>query len=534
MFRLRRKRYSLILGTLVLAFTVMVAGCGPGPQPAEQPPAHPGADAPPAAPVEGGTLKVIIDAEPPTIDMHISTTTLVYNVGWHIFEQLYTLDEHFDVVPMLAADLPEISEDKLTYTIKLRQGVYFHNGKEMTSADVVASLNRWGEYSSNGKALFADVASVEADGPYRVKLTLTRPIGTVLVYLAIPNGGAAIYPEEIAAEAGGESIQEFIGTGPFEFVEWQPNQFIKLKKYEGYQPVDFPATGFGGAKKAYVDELYFYFVSDAAVRIAGVEAGDYHFADFVPVDEYDRLKDISGLVAKASQPRGWFAVVFNKKEGPMSNKLIRQAFLTALDMEPIMQAGYGHPDFWRLDPSIMFKEQIWWSNAGGENYNQKNPDKAKALLEQAGYDGEPIRWMTGPLEYNFSLAAKNQLEKVGFNIELERMEWATLTERRSNPELWDAFSTGFTFRADPTMMVFLRPTFAGWWENETVQDLLAEMAVEINFDRRYALWEQIQEIFYDDVPVVKIGDYSNLRLMRDNVKNFANMNEIFFWNVWLE
>lgn len=486
------------------------------------------------APVEGGAMKVIIDAEPPTIDMHISTTTLVYNVGWHIFEQLYTLDEQFDVIPMLAADLPEISEDKLTYTFPLRQGVTFHNGKEMTSADVVASLERWGEVSSNGTALFADVASLEADGPYSVKMTLERPIGTVLVYLAIPNGGSAIYPEEIAAVAGAESVEEYIGTGPFEFVTWAPNQYIQLKKYEGYQPVDFPASGFGGEKTAHVDELFFYTIADASVRIAGVESGEYHFADFVPVDEYDRLKDTPGMVTEASQPRGWFSAVFNKQEGPLSNKLVRQAFLAALNMEPIMQAGYGHPDFWRLDPSIMFKEQIWWTDAGSQWYDQNDPDRARDLLEEAGYDGEPIRWMTGPLEYNFSLTAKNQLEAAGFNIDLERMEWATLTDRRSNPELWDAFSTGFTFRADPTMMVLLRPTYAGWWENEPVQALLAEMATEEEFEIRYALWEQVQEIFYDDVPSVKIGDYSNLRIMRDNVRNFANMNEIFFWNVWME
>ncbi len=280
--------------------------------------------------------------------------------------------------------------------------------------------------------------------------------------------------------------------------------------------------------------LVFNFIADASVRIAGVEGGDYHFADFVPVDEYDRLKEMPNMDAVPSQPRGWFSVVFNKQEGVMAEQKIRQAFLAALNMEPIMDAGYGHRDFWRLDPSIMFKEQIWWSDAGAEYYNQNDPDRARQLLEEAGYNGEPIRWMTGPLEYNFSLAAQNQLEAVGFNIELERMEWATLTDRRGNPELWDAFSTGFTFRADPTMMVVMRPTYAGWWENEEVQELLAEMSVEEEFEIRYELWERAQEIFYEDVPTVKIGDYSNLRILRDNVKGFQHMNEIFFWNVWLE
>lgn len=521
-----RKIWLAVLAIILIAVMVP-AGCSPKEE-AEGAGPETSTD-----PTFGGTLKIVIDAEPPTIDMHVSTTTLVYHVGWHIFEQLYTLDENFDIIPMLAAGLPEISEDKLTYTIKLREGITFHNGKEMTSADVVASLERWGEVAGNGKVLFDKVASLEADGPYQIKLTLAEPIGTVLVYLAIPNGGAAIYPEEIVGGAGADPLQEFIGTGPYEFVEWQPNQYIKLKRYEDYEKVDFAATGYGGAKTAYADEIDFYFFADAAVRIASVESGDYHFADFVPVDEYDRLKDTEGVAAVASQPRGWFTVVFNKKEGVMSDKLIRQAFLAALDMEPIMEAGYGHRDFWRLDPSIMFKEQVWWSDAGGEFYNQNDPERAEALLEEAGYDGTPVRWLTGPLEYNFSLAAKNQLEKVGFNIELERMEWATVTEHRNNPERWEAFSTGMTFRADPTMMVVVTPSYAGWWENDDLVELLAEMAVEEDFELRYALWEQVQKLFYEEVPTVKIGDYSNLRLLRDDVKGFANMNEIFFWNVWL-
>jgi peptide/nickel transport system substrate-binding protein len=523
------KKTWLTALVILLIAVLALTGCGRKAQP-------PGGGPEPVTgtdPVFGGTLKLVIDAEPPTIDMHASTTTLVYHVGWHIFEQLYTLDEEFDIIPMLAAGMPEISTDKLTYTIKLREGVTFHNGKEMTSADVVASLERWGTVSGNGKALFGKIASLEADGPYQIKLTLNAPIGTVLVYLAIPNGGAVIYPEEIVGGAGADPLKQYVGTGPYEFVEWQPNQYIKLKRFDGYKKVDFAATGYGGAKEAYADEIDFFFFSDPSVRIASVESGDYHFADFVPVDEYDRLKDTPGMVAEASQPRGWFSVVFNKTEGVMSNKLIRQAFLAALDMEPIMDAGYGHRDFWRLDPSIMFKEQVWWSNAGEQFYNQNNPERAKALLTEAGYNGEPIRWMTGPLEYNFSLAAKNQLEKVGFNIELERMEWGTVTERRSNPELWEAFSTGFTFRADPTMMVVVTPTYAGWWANDDLVALLSKMATEEDFATRYALWEQVQELFYDEVPTVKIGDYSNLRILRDNIKGFANMNEIFFWNVWL-
>jgi len=200
----------------------------------------------------------------------------------------------------------------------------------------------------------------------------------------------------------------------------------------------------------------------------------------------------------------------------MSNVKMREAFLTALDMGPILAAGYGDEAFWRLDPSIMLKEQVWWSDVGKEKYNQGDIEKAKKLLEEAGYKGEEIVWMSGRLEYNLSLAAKNQLEKAGFNIDLQAMEWATLADRRKNPELWDIFSTGMTTKPDPTMFTPLN------------------LATETDFDKRYKLMEEIQELFYTEIPTIKVGDYANFRIAAKNVKGFKNMNEIFFWNVWKE
>jgi oligopeptide/dipeptide ABC transporter ATP-binding protein len=143
-----------------------------------------------------------------------------------------------------------------------------------------------------------------------------------------------------------------------------------MVRFEDYQPVDFPADGFGGKKVTYVDELQFIPISDEAVRLTSVEGGEYDFADFVPVDEYIRLKDHPTIQALPSVPRAWFAFQFNKRAGVMSDVKIREAFLTALDMGPILASGYGDEAFWRLDPSIMLKEQIWWSDVGKEKYNK--------------------------------------------------------------------------------------------------------------------------------------------------------------------
>ncbi|MDN5323575.1 MAG: peptide/nickel transport system substrate-binding protein [Clostridia bacterium] len=487
-----------------------------------------------SGPKMGGVLQVVIDADPPTIDPHASSTTLTFVVGYHIFEGLYTLDEQLKPIPMLAEDFPKISNDALTYTFKLRTGLKFHNGNSVTAEDVVASLKRWGNMSKYGKSLFKNVEAVEAKDEQTVELKLTKPTGTTLVSLAMPNGGAFIYPKELCEKYPDKPMEEFIGTGPFKFVEWLPNQYIKLIRYEEYQPVEAATNGYGGKKVAYLDELKFIPISDETVRITSVEGGEYDFADFVPVDEYTRLKDDPNIQAIPSAPRAWFAFNFNKRAGIMSNVKIREAFLTALDMEPILAAGYGDEAFWRVDPSIMLKEQAWWSDIGKEKYDQGDIEKAKKLLAEAGYKGEKIVWMSGPLEYNLSLAAKNQLEKAGFNIDLQSMEWATLADRRKNPELWDIFSTGMTLKPDPTMFTALNPNYAGWWESPRLIKLLDNLAQETEFNKRYAIMEEIQELFYTEIPTVKVGDYANLRILAKNVKGFTSMNEIFFWNVWKE
>ena len=487
-----------------------------------------------AEPKMGGVLKVVIDADPPTLDPHCSSTTLTTVVGYHMFEGLFTLDETLNPIPMLAADLPEISDDKLVYTIKLRPGLKFHNGQDVTAEDAVASVKRWGKISKYGKSFFKNVDSIEAKDRLTVELRLTKPVGTTLIFLAFLKGGAYIYPKELCEKYPDEPVEENIGTGPFKFVEWKPHQYIKMVRFEDYKPVEFPANGFGGKKVAYVNELQFIPISDEAVRLTSVEGGEYDFADFIPVDEFDRLKDHPDIQALPSVPRAWFAFQFNKRAGIMSEVKMREAFLTALDMGPILAAGYGDEAFWRLDPSIMLKEQIWWSDVGKEKYNQGDIEKAKKLLEEAGYKGEKIIWMSGPLEYNLSLAAKNQLEKAGFNIDLQAMEWATLADRRKNPEIWDIFSTGMTTKPDPTMFTPLNPAYAGWWESPKLIELMDKIAIETDFDKRYKLMEEIQELFYAEIPTIKVGDYANFRIAAKNVQGFKNMNEIFFWNVWKE
>src|SRR6266404_3415506 len=198
---------------------------------------------------KGGVLKIGNLGEPPSLDPHWGTQTITEVLTNHIFEGLYALDEKYQPIPMLADGMPAVSKDGLTYTIKLRKGVKFHNGKEMTSDDVVASIVRWSKRSVYGKSLFAQVVDFKATDKYAVELKLKEKSAIVLVSLAVPNNMGAIYPKEIAEKfPPDQRITEFVGTGPFKLAEWKPDQYIRMTRFDDYKGLPGKQSGSGGAK----------------------------------------------------------------------------------------------------------------------------------------------------------------------------------------------------------------------------------------------------------------------------------------------
>src|SRR5438105_10660702 len=169
-------------------------------------------------PRTGGVLRAAMMGEPPTLDLHTTTAVIVQQITWHIYETLFTYDRQYNAVPMLA-DTHTVTDNGRTYLVKLRRGVKFHNGKELTSADVVASLRRWGRLATPGKQLWKNVEGVEANDASTVAMYLKDSSGALLMGLARPNNGAVIYPQEIVEAAGDNPIKEYVGTGPYRFVE---------------------------------------------------------------------------------------------------------------------------------------------------------------------------------------------------------------------------------------------------------------------------------------------------------------------------
>lgn len=490
-------------------------------------------------PVEGGTLVVALAGEPPTLDIHQTTAGIVSLITWVMYEPLFTYDEGFQIIPMLA-ESHEVSEDGLINTLKLRQGVLFHNGEEMTAADVIASIERWGGMSGHGGALLEAVESVNQVDEYTIEYHMTEPFGTFVATLAENYQGCAIYPKSVIDAAGAEPMTTgFIGTGPYKLVEWIPDQVIRFERFDEYSALEGEPVGHGGAKQQFLDEIHFVPVPDEAARVAGIQAGDYHYLSTIGTDQFSVLDGAEGLVVEKLPPSDIDVIVLNWRSPLTENVLIRQAFQAAISSEPILQAAHGE-GFYRIDPGVMLAETAWHSTVGEESYNIGDPERAKQLLEEAGYDGTPLRFMSTqeyPYLYNIGLVAVQQLEQAGFTVEFETYDWATLVERRGNPDLWDAFPTSYPFSSDPTQLSLLQLcSWPGWWCSDATSAEFDLLRGETDFESRFAHWEAIQSNFYSEIPMIKVGDFGSIAVMSDKIGGWVPMVQLAVpvWNWWLK
>lgn len=519
---------------VALILSLALTACGSG-KPATS---NQGAE-PNAGPRKGGVLKVALNSSPPTLDYQTTTAGLTKKVAWHIFETLYTLDKDYKVVPMLAEGMPQISQDGKIWTIKLRQNVPFHNGQTMKADDVLASLTRWGQIAPTGRALFGAVESLSKKDDYTVEFKLKRPYGLLLEALANPDQAAAIMPEAIAKGAGKDPVKEFIGTGPYKFVEWKPDQYIRVVRFDNYAARSEEASGLGGKKVAYLDQIDFIPVKDESVRTDGVTTGEYHVADIVPADSYERLKDNKSLQLVVEKPFRWIGGVFNTTKPPFDNVKTRQAALAAVNDSEVLAAAIGPQPFWRLDPGISFIETPYYNQAAKELYNQQNLDKARQLLKESGYNGQTVVLLATkdyPYMYKTALVTKANLEAIGMKVDLQVFDWATVTSRRADKTKWDMFFTGFLFTVDPTGIPFMnaKGTWPGWYKSDAMAALTEEFQAKTGLQERKAVAEKMQKLFYEEVPVVKYGDAFEFVVLNQAVKGYRNMIDITFWNTWLE
>jgi peptide/nickel transport system substrate-binding protein len=492
-------------------------------------------------PVRGGRLRVAATGQPAGLDMHFTNQRTVTMIGWQMYEALFTFDSDYNTVPMLAQG-HEVSEDGLTVTITLRQGVPFHNGEEMTAADVVASFNRWAPVSSLGLAISDFLTEFVEVDPSTVQFTLTEPLVALPSMLARQAQGLSIHPKSVIDAAGTNPMtdEHYIGTGPYQFVERQADRFTLFQRFDGYVGVEGPPSGYAGSKAAYLDELEFLPVPDEAARVAGLQSGDYHYLEEIIPDQIEAIGDDPAVNIQILPPRSYGIIVLNNAAGPMSNVTMRQAVQAAIEVVSSGLATHGE-GYFEPGPGIMLPQTAWHSEVSAELYNQGNPERAAELLAEAGYDGTPIRVLCTQEDlgdYNAAVVAQQQLEEAGFTIELEVSDEATLEENIEDDSRWDISTNAIVFRPDPVLIPqFASCTFDGKWCSDEKVAIVARLQTESEFDARFAAFEELQQLWYRDAPAIKLVNNYGVAALSARVRNVIETThfeiEPEFANTWL-
>ncbi|WP_422367369.1 ABC transporter substrate-binding protein [Pelagibius sp.] len=487
------------------------------------------------APRFEGTLNVATDREHPHFDPHLTTTNHVIEISNHVTEALFTLGAKGTPEPSLAESY-EVSEDGKIYTIKIRSGVKMHNGDVLASSDVVASLNRYLTYGTYGRReVAANVASVDAVDDLTVKITLNERFPFILYQLSAPiGGGPFIYPKELIEEVEGSPITQPIGTGPYRFVSYRKNVSVVLERFEDYVGREEAPSGFAGGRVAYFDRIVEHYVADEAVRVAGLQTGEYQIAVNITPDLYELYKDDPAIRPRVVLAT-WPCFNFNKQSGPMTDQRVREAFRLAIDVSQIAPA-LGPDEFVSMDPALVFQGSPWFSEVGDEIYRSQDMARAQALLQESDYDGLPIRILVNPSRphiYTPAVIAQPMLEEAGFSVELVPVDSATYSEFRSDPNRMDVFSCAYSPRQDPTLMVALGARHPGWWDTEEKTRLITEMQTTDDMEVRYAAWEELQRHFYEYVPLMKIANLAQLHLeSADYSGAWYEVAQRYYLNTW--
>ena len=217
------------------------------------------------------------------------------------------------------------------------------------------------DVSPRGKAVSKEIDSLKAKGPLSIDIVLKEPYAPLVSQLALPSGMAAIMAKETLAQP----LREFVGTGPYRFKERKPDQYVLLTRFDAYSARKEAASGYGGKRVATMEELRFVPVPNANTRVEGALAGQFHYADLLPIEALGRLEKASGKVVPIMTPSfGFPYLVLNTKEGVAANQPLRQAMQAALGEGEMLAAGFGDTRFFVVEGNHFPKGSPFFSTAG--------------------------------------------------------------------------------------------------------------------------------------------------------------------------
>ncbi len=438
-------------------------------------------EAEPAA--EGGTLRAAIGGDPDQLDAHTTTSSFAFTVLENVYDTLVQPGEDLTMEPALAESW-ETSEDLLTWTFTLREGVTFHDGSELDAGDVVASFERIAEEGDNAFRLEA-VEEFNAPDELTVELVLNRPAPNLLEQIG-PFKGMAIAPAE-AIEAG--TMQDDpIGTGPFEFVSFSPGDSVTLERFDDYWGGDVALDG-----------IEFQVVPDEGTKLTSLQTGEVDWIDSVPPEQVEELGADDQIELDQVAGNDYWYIALNQDREPFDDPAVRRAIAFALDIDVITEAARF--DAATPNETAIPETSFWYHDY--EPYGH-DPDQARQLLEDAGVTDLTVDLMVTnefPETVTFAQVMEAQLGEVGIDVQIRTEDFTTWLADQGDGE-FDAFGLSWLGNIDPDDYYYAQHhsegsfNFHGFADPET-DELLDSARVETDEDDRKELYDQAAERIVD-------------------------------------
>jgi peptide/nickel transport system substrate-binding protein len=473
-------------------------------------------------PVSGGTVRWALDNNIATLDA-LKTTSQPEIGALHSQEKLFEFDETLTPQPSLVESWTT-SDDGLTWTFKLREGITFNapvEGRPFTSEHAMGNWKRWLARDNFGGILSGFIESIETPDDLTYVVTLSEPTGLLLDGFA-RLGGYSPYmmpPEMYAVDPdegpGNGDFETFGGTGPYQLVQWRPGDRLLFTKWADYKSPSGPTSFLAGTRLAYADVLEAIVIPEEAARIAALETGAVDWIGTISGDQKERLEanpelyvftDDSGPVRIGAWP--------NHVKGPMSDARVRRAIMIAFPKDDALLATAGDPALFRQCGSLMLCGTRWGGirTPGDEiYYDPPDLEAAKALIEEAGYTGAKMTLLTRSGSAPSALVMREVVEDLGFEVDYQHVDAASYSERRSDTDRFDMFFTGGPVSWGGISPLLNSTLAKGKYWNK-YQDpsgnftaMLEEFA-RAPRERQDELIIEMQKLFYQDMQYIPFGE----------------------------
>ena len=469
------------------------------------------------------TLRVVMHSDLKILDPIWTTAYIVRNHGYMIYDTLLAQDEKGEIKPQMVEKY-EAAADGKGYTFTLRDGLLWHDGQPVTSEDCIASIKRWAVKDSLGQKMMTFVDSMTAVDAKTFTIKLKEPTGLVLLGLSKPSSNVPfMMPKRVAETDPNKQIEDFTGSGPFVFKkdEWKPGDKTVYVKFDKYKPRAEPANGLAGGKVVKVDRVEWRAISDAQQAVNALSKGEI---DFVEPPSHDLLgtlkKDPNVDIVVSPMLKSQYVFRPNNLHKPFDNPKIRQALWYAFNQEDFLMATVGDENYIKPCKALFICDTPLATTKGMDGLLTSNAKKSQELLKEAGYDGTPVLLMHSTdlkALTNLAPVAKSLMEKGGFKVDMQSMDWQTLVARRAKkdpPEAggWNAFLTSWVTAdvMNPVSTAYVnaacdKASF-GWPCDEKLEKLRDDFARETDPAKQKAIAEAVQLRVIEFTPEIPVGE----------------------------